>query len=77
MEIKSTADLRQALIEQLTQLREKKIDVKEAHQFTSTAREIVKLARLDLDYMKYTRGEQSDKLEQPRIVKPIILISNQ
>lgn len=77
MEIKNTADLRQALIEQLSQLREKKIDVKEAHQFTSTAREIVKLARLDLDYMKYTRRDSTEGPENPLIVKPILLIANQ
>lgn len=77
MEIKNTADLRQALIEQLSALKEKRIDIKEAHQFTSTAREIVKLARLDLDYMKHTRGEMKEGIEVPRIVKPILLISNE
>jgi hypothetical protein len=76
MEIKNTADLREALIEQMKALKEKRIDPKEAHQFTSAVREIIKLTRLDLDYMKWARPVKESG-EIPKTITPIRLIGNE
>jgi hypothetical protein len=77
MEIKNTADLREALIEQMKALKEKRIDPKEAHQFTSAVREIIKLTPpgFGLHEMGANPLKSREKFQRP--LTPIRLIGNE
>lgn len=70
MKVKTSADLRGLLLNQLDDIRSKKIDQNIVKSTIATVKEVTSLSRLDLDTMRFLRSVKKGK---PTVVKAVAL----